>query len=244
MKYLEKAAGILNDIFDGCLVLLCLCVLMIGSYTMYDIYMLYHTADNTSLLRYKPGEEGGTTQDRGELLDEYVAWLSVEGTKIEFPVMQGEDNNEFLNKDPFGNYSLSGSIFLDSRNSPLFTDEYSVIYGHHMSGDAMFGTLDKYLKKGYLEKHREGTLTTKDGVVYLIRLFAVIETDATDAVIFEPGYRSSTEIQEHAKGLALYGKIPVPPGSRMVALTTCRYPNTTLRTVILGTIGEAISTDT
>ena len=57
MKYLEKAAGILNDIFDGCLVLLCLCVLMIGSYTMYDIYMLYHTADNTSLLRYKPGEE-------------------------------------------------------------------------------------------------------------------------------------------------------------------------------------------
>ena len=39
MKYLEKAAGILNDIFDGCLVLLCLCVLMIGSYTMYDIYM-------------------------------------------------------------------------------------------------------------------------------------------------------------------------------------------------------------
>lgn len=42
-----------------------------------------------------------------------VAWLTIDDTKIDYPVMQGKDNTEYLNKDPYGDYALAGSIFLD-----------------------------------------------------------------------------------------------------------------------------------
>jgi hypothetical protein len=48
-----------------------------------------------------------------------------------------------------------------------------VLYGHHMSGDAMFGKLDAYLDAGYLETHAYGTLTETDGTEHPFRLFAL-----------------------------------------------------------------------
>lgn len=75
--------------------------------------------------------------------------MTIDDTNIDYPVMQGEDNNEYLNKDPFGNYALSGSIFLDRRNNPEFKDYYSLIYGHHMEHGMMFGAIDEYLNEDY-----------------------------------------------------------------------------------------------
>ena len=86
-----------------------------------------------------------------------AGWLTVDGTNIDYPVMQGKDNNSYLNTDPFGNYSLTGSIFLDSRSSPDFSDEYSVVYGHHMDYGKMFGALDDFLNEKYLKQHSSGS---------------------------------------------------------------------------------------
>lgn len=57
--------------------------------------------------------------------------------------MQGEDNMEYLNKDPYGDYSLSGSIYMDSRNTSDMSDDYLLLYGHHMENDYMFGSIYK-----------------------------------------------------------------------------------------------------
>ena len=78
-----------------------------------------------------------------------VGWIVVDDTNIDYPVMQGYDNSQYLNLDPYGEYSLSGSIFLDSRNSSDFTDPYSIIYGHHMEYGKMFGAIDDYLDDQY-----------------------------------------------------------------------------------------------
>ncbi|MCR5793722.1 MAG: class B sortase, partial [Solobacterium sp.] len=68
--------------------------------------------------------------------------LVIDDTGIDFPVMQGSDNTEYLTKDPDGNYSVCGSVFLDCRNSADLSDPYNLVYGHHMRGQYMFGALD------------------------------------------------------------------------------------------------------
>ena len=232
MKVINKAAQVVSDLIDFMFILFFLLVMALGIYMVYDIHMVYKAADNDALLKFKPGNERHEEEDKRPL-DAYVAWLSVEGTSIEFPVMQGSDNDEFLNKNPFGEYSLAGSIFLDCRNDARFGNEYSILYGHHMSGDAMFGKLDAYLDEGYLETHAYGTLTETDGTEHPFRLFAVVDSDATEPVIFELGYAGNEDIRKYARKHAIY-YIDVPETGRLVALTTCKFPNTTQRTVLLG----------
>ncbi len=219
---------------DAGLILLLLGTLSISAYTVYDSCMLYRAADSSALIRYKPGGEAEAEEEDRALLDTCVAWLSVDNTKIDFPVMQGETNIEFLNKDPFGEYSLSGSIFIDCRNAPSLTDEYLIVYGHHMSGDAMFGTLDHYLEKGYLESHREGALIREDGAERPFCLFAVMDTDAADPLIFSTEHEGLDKIVKHAREKALFFDETAERSEQIVALTTCKYPGTTQRTVVLG----------
>lgn len=127
---------------------------------MIDAYMVYTGANDSSILKFKPA--AGNTEALRELSDDAVAWLTVDNTRIDYPVMQGKTNEEYLNKDPYGEFSLSGSIFLDSRNDKSFGDEYSLIYGHHMEYEAMFGALDGYAGKAFFDAHKTGTLTVEN----------------------------------------------------------------------------------
>ena len=65
---------------------------------------------------------------------------------------------EYINKDVYGNFALSGSIFLSSANQPDFTDPYNLIYGHHMSNGAMFGDVVEFTDEAYFTAHETGTL--------------------------------------------------------------------------------------
>ena len=63
---------------------------------------------------------------------------------------RGSKNSTYVNTDPEGNYSLSGSIFLDSRNQPDFSDFNNIIHGHHMAGNVMFGEIDLFEEEDFL----------------------------------------------------------------------------------------------
>lgn len=63
-----------------------------------------------------------------EINEDIVAWLSLGGTNIDFPVVQGNDNLTYLNKDIYGDFALSGSVFLDYRCNRNFDDDYFLIY--------------------------------------------------------------------------------------------------------------------
>lgn len=71
-----------------------------------------------------------------------VAYLYCPELKTGYQVMQGKDNQFYLNHNPKGRWSVNGSIFLDAENDPKFTDTASVIYGHHMIDGSMFGRLE------------------------------------------------------------------------------------------------------
>lgn len=229
-----KIIRFIDWLLDKTVFLICLIFFLLGTYGLYDSYMVYqHTMDN-SILKFKPGYESAEAPEK-EIQGNMAAWLTLDDTKVDYPVMQGKDNTEYLNKDPFGEYSLAGSIFLDWRNDPTFGDPYSLIYGHHMEQGMMFGALDAYMDRGFFDSHRTGTLTVGE-TPYNIRLFAVMDCIATEEAIFAPTETDGTLdfVLEHA--MYLDNNALPRDGERLLALSTCKYPDTAERTVVVGAI--------
>ena len=137
---LRKSIIIAHKSINFIVAIVSLLLFLICLYAMIDAAMVYNGANDSEIMKYKPA--AGNTEELRELSEDAVAWITVDGTRIDYPVMQGKTNSEYLNKDPYGEFSLSGSIFLDNRNNKTFSDPYSLIYGHHMEYGAMFGALD------------------------------------------------------------------------------------------------------
>lgn len=226
-----------EKIFDKAVIIICVICFLICTYALIDTIHVYYHANDRSLLAFRPDWDDDSNK-LGKLSKDCVAWLSIKDTKIDYPIMQGKDNSEYLNMDPYGEYSLSGSIFLDYRNNPHFTDRYSLVYGHHMEEGAMFGALDSYLKKDYFMKHRQGTIITKSNKKYKIQFYALLEDSATNMAIFSP---TTTNVSSLENYIALRAKIymkPSHPDSKLIALSTCKYPDTEDRVILFGHMEE------
>lgn len=225
-----KLIKIVDDLLDRLIALVLILVLLVGVYFTWDTaYVFNHAASARTSFRYSAGQDA---QARPYAAG-YVARLQLDDTGIDYPVMQGADNSEFVNKDPYGDYSLTGSIFLDSRSSPDFSDSYSLVYGHHMQADLMFGPLDRYLEEGFFSQHRTGTLTVGE-TEYRLTAFAVLESDARESVIFDLG--ECGEVIALAEKTARYYE--TPENTHILALSTCVDDRSTSRTVLLLTMTE------
>ena len=236
MKKLEFAFNRLEDVLNLALRIVGILLILGGGYAVYDNWMIYYEVRDDSVLNFRPGYESTTPDDGRRLTEDFVAWLTLDGTEIDYPVMQGEDNNEYLNKNPFGEYSVGGSIFLDSTNDSDFKDFYSLVYGHHMEQGAMFGALDDFRNEEYFNSHRTGSLTVND-VKYPLRTFAVLDTDATLDDLFVPQEGQTKALPYALKYAFILDKEAKPKGDeRMVALSTCKYPATADRTVVLAVL--------
>lgn len=233
-RILKKVVHLLDRLEDMVGLLVCLVLFLIGLYATVNSWLVYHHANDDSLLRFKPGYEREAADQ--PIQGNMVAWLTVDDTMIDYPVMQGETNEEYLNKDPYGNYSMSGSIFLDSRNTADFTDAYSLIYGHHMEGDYMFGPLHHFLEQDYLDTHPSGELIVGD-VTYEIMFFAALEAPATQELIFNPTEYLVEDILKYVKEHAQSYENDPKEGT-VVALSTCKYPDSANRVLLFGYMKE------
>ena len=116
-----------------------------------------------------------------EINPDIVAWIYIEGTEINYPVVQGEDNDYYLKHLFNGEWNGSGCIFLDSRNDASFADRHSIIYGHHRKNGTMFTGLDKYKKQEFFDDHPVALLITpekSDKVEFFAGYVAAPQDDA------------------------------------------------------------------
>lgn len=216
IKFLEKLE-------DKTVDFIFLLVFLIGIYFTADsIYVFY----NSRALNVKAVHTVEEIEEvKQQLTDDFVAWLTIDDTTINYPIMQGVDNSEYLNKDPYGNYALAGSIFLDSRNESDFSDGYNLVYGHHMSGGYMFGALDYFADPEYFNSHLKSTLEINNKI-YQLEIFAYINSDAKDDIIFdvEKGGDRFSYIRSHAVNYVE----PVSKGN-LIIFSTCHSPLSTKR---------------
>jgi len=94
-----------------------------------------------------------------------VGWIHLPNTLINYPIVQGEDNQHYLEYTWDGKKNVAGAIFLESTNAPDFTDFRSIVYGHNMANSTMFGSLHRYSSKAYWEQYPYVYLVTDDGVL-------------------------------------------------------------------------------
>lgn len=90
-----------------------------------------------------------------------VGWLSISDTSINYPVVQKpEDNEYYLNHSFYGDEDSNGTLFVDYRSDIVNQNTNTIIYGHNMKSDLMFGTLDNYLDEGFYTAHKTITFNT------------------------------------------------------------------------------------
>lgn len=170
MKFFYNLAKYANTLLMIFVSLGAAAMMICGLYVLNDIYYTNRSAFvSYDLLKYRPMPKSGedekirTLSELKAINSDTVGWLEMFGTNINYPVVQGENNLEYLNKDIFGYNTMSGSIYLAAENDSDFSDWYNMIYGHHMENGAMFGDIEKYLDSEYFASHSGGVLQTPQG---------------------------------------------------------------------------------
>ncbi|MDL4838926.1 class B sortase [Aquibacillus rhizosphaerae] len=88
-----------------------------------------------------------------QINEDYVGWLRINNTKVSYPVVKGEDNEFYLTHNFSREQDFAGSIFMDSQNTNDGLDKHTIVYGHNMKDNSMFGDLEKYLEQEYYQDH-------------------------------------------------------------------------------------------
>lgn len=154
---------------------------------------------------------------------DYRAWITVEGTEIDYPVVAGEDNDYYVNHTFTGKENPCGTIFIDA-NCTVFQSENTIIYGHNRKDRSMFGTLKNVENPGFLEKHDTINLFA-DGKNHTYRIFAVIlavdgESDGYIYSFSSREERARTINRLKAESLVWTDYVPLE-SQRIITLSTC-----------------------
>lgn len=237
---------IANSFLNFLVVVSFLFVGIYAGYALWDNNQVYAAAENVQkdMLKMKPKITNAGTASFEELLlinQDVCAWISIDNTNIDFPVLQGKNNLSYINTDVYGNFSLAGSIFLDSRNDKGFQDKVSLLYGHHMDGGDMFGDLDRFKEKPFFDKNKTGLLILPDRN-YQLEIFACLLTNASEKAIFEPQeYKDSLKLLlDLTENQALFYDADTvtelretEKDAQILILSTCSTEFTDARTILL-----------
>ena len=249
MKY--KAAMRLLGFLDEALSIFSItCILLLfayGCFVKWDTDTLQKEASPGQYSEYKPA--GADARSFGELQSinsDVIGWLSIYGTRIDYPLLHSDDNEKYLTADAEGEYSVSGSIFLDYRNNADFEDFNSIIYGHHMAHREMFGDIENFGKKEYFNSHMYGTIYF-DGEEHGLELFAYCTVDAYQTQLYDPAENEESRSRyiENLKDSALnYRDISIVTGDHIVLLSTCSSGPGNGRSILAGRVSDRVTANT
>ncbi len=166
------------------------------------------------------------------------AWIKIEGTKINYPVVQGSDNDFYLNHMVNKKQNAAGSIFWDYENKTDFSDVNTIIYGHHMKNGSMFAGLQSYDSQDYYEVHPTGMLVLPNQK-YEIRFVAAYVANVNDnawQMDFSDQAGIDKWINSAIKKSTFKSHYSVKPGDHFVTLSTCSYEFDDARYILVGVV--------
>lgn len=242
------AARVGNRILSIMAGILILLMLSYGEYSLWDTYKIYaNSFADEELLKFRPtddGEDNPTLKDLKKLNPDVKAWIQVPKTNIDYPVVQGQDDMEYINKNVYGEFELSGAIFLSCLNKDDFSDPYNLVYGHNMKNGGMFADVADFTNKEYFETHQKGKLYLTDAT-RKIRFFACMKVTAADAKIYHPdGYRKENlkDLLDYIQANAVqYRDVNVADENSLIALSTCSEAETNGRVVLIGKLEREVA---
>ena len=245
MKWYERTAKFANTILMIFVAFFAAVLIICGLYVLNDIYYVNRTSFiSYDLLKYRPiptiEEKTYTFSELKAINSDTVGWIEMFDTNINYPVVQGRNDLEYLNKDIFGYNTLSGAIYLAAENNSDFDDWYNIIYGHHMENGAMFSDIEKYLDTDFFSSHSEGILQTVNGD-YSIKVLACIHTNAYENIVYQTQDDEAVKypqlceyIKEHS---AAHAELPDSMTDlKLLGLSTCTDATTDGRIVLFASV--------
>jgi sortase B len=163
-----------------------------------------------------------------------AGWITINNTKINYPVLYHNDNEYYLHKDIERKNSVYGSIFLDHRNNKNMADKNLLIYGHNMLDHSMFNNLVYFKQHSFFEKHRYiqiDNLYNKG----LWEVFSVYIVDANKEMI-PVNFKNNKDFLDYIKKCAKRSMYKVSTNlkenDRIATLVTCSYEINNARTIV------------
>lgn len=158
-----------------------------------------------------------------EVNEDVVGWIMIPDTVINYPILQGEDNQYYLEHTWDGKENAVGSIFLECANNPDFNDFHTLVYGHNMKDKSMFTSVRNYSRQEYWESHPYVYLVTDAGV-WRYEVYASYEAEVTGHT-YAVGFSAEEHKREFiSQGLDISvidtGIVPEPT-DRILTLSTC-----------------------
>lgn len=166
-----------------------------------------------------------------DINSDYKLWINIPDTVIDYPVVQGIDNEFYLKNNFYKEESISGTIFIDSRNS-IDEDRNLVLYGHNMKNGSMFTDINKFKNIDFFQNGEIKII--RDSKEHIYDVFSVFIENSHDINI-KLNFQDDNEFVEYANFLqekSIYKK-DINNYSNMVTLYTCSYEFKDARTIVI-----------
>lgn len=164
-----------------------------------------------------------TEESLKEINPDYLLWISIPGTSINYPVVRNRYPGYYLNHTFFGTENPSGSLFIQE-DSPELGDGNLVIFGHNMKDGTMFADLKKYKSQEFYKNHQKVKIYDK-GQWYQAEIYSVQITDENDLNSYEAEFVSQREKEKFIlsmKEKSIYSTSCMPaPINSLITLSTC-----------------------
>ena len=167
-----------------------------------------------------------------------TGWIYIEGTCINYPVVQGQDNRYYLEHLYNRRSSGVGSIYIDYRNNRDFSHRNTVLYGHNLPDGSMFYPITQYKSQSFYDQHPIALLMTPEKN-YRIELVAGFVTDLTDDA-WKMEFASDEEfylwLEESVAKSDFTALTGITPQDRVITFSTCSNEYRDARYVLIGVL--------
>lgn len=239
---------------SGSILLLILCVLawkMISYHQARSEYKAIHTgAIKKSGIASMPSEgdlhmfePDPRLIGQKDINADIVGWIEIPDTHIDYPVVQTDNNDYYMNHTFLGTENPAGAIFMEMQNQNDFSDLVTFVYGHRMKDESMFGDLKYYGDREYWEEHPEiHVYTYQENLVY--EVFSVHRADVSEntfRLFFKAGEEYDAYLKEE-KELSFYDTgVEVGSEDKVLVLVTCTADVKSERIVVLGKLKSPVN---
>lgn len=231
----KKKGG--SNIVSNIILVIAIVVFAVSAYKLYGIFSEYNKGDkeyqkiqdlviNTE--KKDDTKEEAFSVDFEKLLEmnsDVVGWIRFdEPSEINYPVVQGRDNEEYLKRTFEANTNKLGTLFVDVNNPGDFSGRNTFIYGHNMKNGSMFAQLLKYKDDSFYKEHPYFYIYTPDGKVRTYEIFSAgVVKDTSDSYIMD--YVDDAAFQTYIDYIKQQSAYPtsaeVTTASKIVSLSTC-----------------------
>ena len=231
----KKKGG--SNIVSNIILVIAIVVFAVSAYKLYGIFSEYNKGDkeyqkiqdlviNTD--KKDDTKEETFSVDFEKLLEmnsDVVGWIRFdEPSEINYPVVQGRDNEEYLKRTFEANTNKLGTLFVDVNNPGDFSGRNTFIYGHNMKNGSMFAQLLKYKDDSFNKEHPYFYIYTPDGKVRTYEIFSAgVVKDTSDSYIMD--YADDAAFQTYIDYIKQQSAYPtsaeVTTASKIVSLSTC-----------------------